>query len=351
MAHADRPCGMCDVRLRFCSPEPKFYFPHNPNRTLTSSTMSIALFCVMVLVMGNIEPSGLDMGLDSFQRGGIAKKVAKSGAPRAKLDDLLSVVPPTIDTPRADATTTHHSRLQAAGGEAMVPSLPLVAPIPVDSVEAFHHRRSDTSGRSTPERPATFSWILLSLFPIGVCLLGTVLTIIACRSGLRRQGSRNAPSRQKIRSLPIAGGGSRTPPPRVPIPTRHSPSSISSLSSSMYSSSAASSFSRRTHTLAGSFIGSVRAISAVVSRHIGRALGSTRTAVLRDADTRSHGSNSFNSDLEEDAWSMYRTDSGVPYFYNAITNRTSWEAPSKVMLAVPSLSPPVGADSSPRPFS
>uniref|UniRef100_A0A7S0CZY2 WW domain-containing protein n=1 Tax=Amorphochlora amoebiformis TaxID=1561963 RepID=A0A7S0CZY2_9EUKA len=36
---------------------------------------------------------------------------------------------------------------------------------------------------------------------------------------------------------------------------------------------------------------------------------------------------------EDSAWSMYHTEEGIPYYYNALTGKTSWEPPKNVVLA------------------
>jgi len=77
--------------------------------------------------------------------------------------------------------------------------------------------------------------------------------------------------------------------------------------------------------LADSVVGSIRSFAG----GLGSGLGSGSAAAL----AKKQDSEIPTVDAEDSAWSMYHTEEGVPYYYNALTGKTSWDPPENVALA------------------
>mmetsp|Transcript_6364 Transcript_6364/g.12679 ORF Transcript_6364/g.12679 Transcript_6364/m.12679 type:complete len:301 (-) Transcript_6364:411-1313(-) len=70
--------------------------------------------------------------------------------------------------------------------------------------------------------------------------------------------------------------------------------------------------------LADSFVGSLRSFTGSIP--------AMQSGLSKKPETRSNNA-------EDSAWSMYHTEEGIPYYYNALTGKTSWDPPENVMLA------------------
>mmetsp|Transcript_9809 Transcript_9809/g.24131 ORF Transcript_9809/g.24131 Transcript_9809/m.24131 type:complete len:292 (-) Transcript_9809:605-1480(-) len=77
--------------------------------------------------------------------------------------------------------------------------------------------------------------------------------------------------------------------------------------------------------LADSFVGSIRSMTSSLSGNVGKS---------GDADFEEFEAESepVALDAEESAWAVYHTEEGIPYFYNPLTGRASWEPPNNTVL-------------------